>query len=165
MAWWAQRSARRSGGFRRLLLIVAAIAAALVTAIQLVPYGRDHVNPAVTAEPAWDSPETRALAVVACFDCHSNETLWPWYTDVAPISWFVTNHVDEGRNALNLSNWDRPQDEADEIEETIRDGSMPPFSYILLHPGAGLDDAEKAALIEGLELTFRSSPPIGGGDD
>ena len=55
-------------------------------AIQLVPYGRTHTNPPVTAEPAWDSPQTRALAVRACFDCHSNETVWPWYTSIAPIS-------------------------------------------------------------------------------
>jgi hypothetical protein len=51
-------------------------------AIQLVPYGRDHTNPPVRREPAWDSPTTRALAVRACFDCHSNETHWPWYTHV-----------------------------------------------------------------------------------
>ena len=54
--------------------------------IQLLPYGRDHTNPPVVAEPLWDSPQTRALAKRACFDCHSNETIWPWYTNVAPVS-------------------------------------------------------------------------------
>jgi hypothetical protein len=54
--------------------------------IQLVPYGRAHANPPVVKEPAWDSPTTRALAKRACFDCHSNETVWPWYTNVAPVS-------------------------------------------------------------------------------
>ena len=48
--------------------------------IQVIPYGRDHSNAPVTAEPAWNSPRTRELAVAACFDCHSNETEWPWYT-------------------------------------------------------------------------------------
>jgi hypothetical protein len=67
----------------RLLLIVGVV---VFVAIQLVPYGRDHTNPPVTAEPRWDSPQTRTLAVSACFDCHSNETAWPWYTNVAPFS-------------------------------------------------------------------------------
>jgi hypothetical protein len=55
-------------------------------AIQLVPYGRDHTNPPGTGEPSWDTPATRALAKQACFDCHSNETEWPAYASVAPVS-------------------------------------------------------------------------------
>ena len=62
---------------------------AAVVVMQLVPYGRDHSNPPVTAEPNWDSPETRALFKRACFDCHSNETVWPWYAYVAPFSWWT----------------------------------------------------------------------------
>ena len=58
-------------------------------AIQFVPYGRDHANPPADAEPAWDSPDTRTLAKEACFDCHSNETEWPAYSNVAPISWLI----------------------------------------------------------------------------
>ena len=61
-----------------------------------VPYGRDHVNPPVGAEPSWDSPETRALARQACFDCHSNETEWPAYSTVAPVSWLIQHDVSEG---------------------------------------------------------------------
>jgi hypothetical protein len=61
--------------------------------IQLVPFGRDHTNPVVTAEPRWDSPVTRELADRACFDCHSNETEWPWYAGVAPVSWLVYRDV------------------------------------------------------------------------
>jgi hypothetical protein len=59
-------------------------AVALFALIQVVPYGRSHTNPPVQSEPKWDSPQTRALAVRACYDCHSNETTWPWYTNVAP---------------------------------------------------------------------------------
>ena len=66
-----------------LLAILAVVALALL--IQLVPYGRAHTNPPVVAEPNWDSPQTRELAVRACFDCHSNETTWPWYSNIAPI--------------------------------------------------------------------------------
>jgi len=68
---------------RDLLLVILGI----LVLIQLIPYGHAHSNPPVTQEPAWDSPETRALAESSCFDCHSNETTWYWYTYVAPFSW------------------------------------------------------------------------------
>lgn len=86
----------------------------MLLAIQLVPYGRDHANPPVTGEPAWDSPETRALARQACFDCHSNETQWPAYASIAPASWLVQHDVNDGRALLNFSEWTRPQEEAKE---------------------------------------------------
>lgn len=73
--------------------------------MQLVSYGRNHTNPPVVSEPTWDSPETRALAVRACYDCHSNETVWPWYTNVAPVSWLIQREVAEGREELNFSTW------------------------------------------------------------
>ncbi|HET9249188.1 MAG TPA: heme-binding domain-containing protein [Actinomycetota bacterium] len=126
--------------------------------IQVIPYGRDHTNPPVDAEPAWDSPATRELASAACFDCHSNETRWPWYTSVAPVSWFTQHDVEEGRETLNFSEWNRPQ-ETDEVAEAIREGSMPPWTYRVLHPAARLSDAEIRRLIAGLEATFRASPP------
>ena len=75
-------------------LAAAALVAAL--AIQVVPYGRDQVNPPVRMEPAWDSPQTRDLARRACFDCHSNETEWPPYSRVAPASWILQRDVTEG---------------------------------------------------------------------
>ena len=53
----------------------------------IVPFGHSHTNPPVTKEPAWNSPDTRALVQRACFDCHSNQTTWPWYSHVAPVSW------------------------------------------------------------------------------
>jgi hypothetical protein len=121
--------------------------------IQLVPYGRDHDNPPVVAEPAWDSPQTRELAVRACYDCHSNETEWPWYSNVAPISWLVQRDVDEGREELDFSEWNLSQ-EGDESAETVREGSMPPSQYLLTHPEARLTDAELAALEAGLVGTF-----------
>ena len=132
--------------------------------IQVIPYGRDHTNPPVTAEPAWDSPRTRELAVAACFDCHSNGTEWPWYTNVAPMSWLSQHDVEEGRHALNFSEWDRPQ-EADDVGEVIREGGMPPLYYGITHSGARLSDAEKARLIAGLEATFLADPPIHGGGE
>lgn len=125
----------------------------LLLVIQVVPYGRDHTNPPVVAEPAWDSPQTRELAVVACFDCHSNETVWPWYSNVAPLSWLVQFDVDEGREHLNYSEWNRRQ-EADESAETIREGSMPPAQYLITHPSARLSDQELQTLADGFAATF-----------
>lgn len=130
---------------------------ALAAAIQLVPYGRDHTNPPVTAEPQWDSPRTRQLAKGACFDCHSNETIWPWYSHVAPMSWLVQRDVDEGRSKLNFSEWDKPQKEAHEAAETVREGEMPLWFYVPTHPDANLSDADKQALIKGLEATIGTS--------
>ena len=123
----------------------------LFIVIQFVPYGRDHDNPPVVAEPAWDSPTTRALTARACFDCHSNETVWPWYTNVAPMSWFVQNEVDEGRSELNFSEWNVSQ-EGEESAETAREGSMPPTFYALTR--ARLTDAELRTLEKGLIATF-----------
>ncbi len=123
--------------------------------IQLVPYGRSHTNPPVIGEPAWSSPETRQLMVNACFGCHSNEVEWPWYSNVAPISWLVTRHVDEGRDEVNYSEFTVDRGEAEETIEVIREGSMPPSYYTVfgLHPEARLTEAEIDRLVAGLRLT------------
>ncbi|MCA9492112.1 MAG: heme-binding domain-containing protein [Myxococcales bacterium] len=127
---------------------------ASLVAIQLVPFGRDHTNPPVTAEPSWDSPRTRELAKRACFDCHSNETVYPVYASVAPFSWLVADHVEEGRGKLNFSEFDRPQREAHEAGEVVSEGEMPPGYYTLLHPSARLSDAELRELANGLVATL-----------
>jgi mono/diheme cytochrome c family protein len=134
---------------------------ALFALAQAVPYGRSHTNPPVQAEPRWDSPQTRALAKRACFDCHSNQTVWPWYSNVAPISWLVQRDVDEGRSTLNFSEWNRPQ-EADDVVEAIAGGSMPPWYYKVQHSNARLSSAERPALVNGMAATLRNSPPAGG---
>lgn len=133
--------------------------------LQLLPYGRRHANPPGHVEPRWDAPATRALAVRACFDCHSNETVWPWYSHVAPMSWLVQRHLDEGRRTLNLSEWDRPQKEARESAKTVRKGEMPPWFYVLLHPDARLTPAETQTLIAGLEATLGTKGGKGRDDD
>src|SRR5581483_3383715 len=114
---------------RKILRWIGIALVVVLVAIQLVPYGRRHTNPPGRVEPAWDSPGTRALAVRACYDCHSNETHWPWYTNVAPISWLVQRDVDEGRRELNFSEWNRAQKEAREAAETVRKHEMPPWYY------------------------------------
>lgn len=129
---------------------IALVVVGTLLAIQLVPYGRDHANPPVTAEPAWDAPGTRALAKRACFDCHSNETEWPAYASIAPVSWLVQHDVEEGRSVLNFSEWTRPQREAKEAAKELREGEMPPAAYKLIHAHARLSAADQDRLAQGL---------------
>jgi mono/diheme cytochrome c family protein len=126
--------------------------------IQLVPYGRSHSNPPLAAEPAWDSPATRDLAVRACFDCHSNATRWPAYASVAPASWLVQSDVDEAREDLNFSEWQRQQRHARHAAREVREGDMPPLQYRLMHREARLTDAERANLVRGLQATLGETP-------
>jgi mono/diheme cytochrome c family protein len=122
--------------------------------IQLVPYGKDYTNPPVTGEPAWDSPRTRQLFSQVCGDCHSNETAWPWYSRIAPISWLVAKDVNEGRWVFNVSEWDRPQEEVDEAAEIYAEGEMPPAIFLIMHPEARLSTSERQELYDGLLRTF-----------
>lgn len=142
---------QRRRSVRILRTIVLALVVLLILA-QLVPYGCTHRNPPVKGEPPFDAT-TRALAVRACFDCHSNQTKWPWYSYVAPMSWLVQHHVDEGREELNFSEWPH-SGEGDEAGEDVRDGSMPPRSYLWMHSEARLTPAEREQLARGLDAVF-----------
>jgi cytochrome c551/c552 len=142
---------------RKMVLIIVA---ALVV-IQ-IPAWFFQTNPPVVAEPNWDSPQTRALAQRACFDCHSNETVWPWYSRIAPASWLVTLDTIRGRGHLNFSDWNvassndrRGERGAGEVDRVIANGSMPPASYVMLHPNAQLTAAEKQQLIDGLQASLK----------
>lgn len=125
--------------------------------IQLVPFGHDHTNPAPSKEPLWDSEGTKDLVRRACFDCHSDQTTWPWYSHVAPVSWLVQNDVNGGRRHLNFSEWDKPQRHAKDIGEMVKSGDMPPWFYLPMHPRAKLTEAEKQALIEGAAKSVGAS--------
>lgn len=132
-------------------------AAVIVTAvaIQFIPYGKDYTNPPVASEPQWDSSRTKELFNRACADCHSNETKYPWYSKIAPVSWLVMHDVEEGREKLNVSmlgiqKKNKVKDAADEVKE----GEMPILPYLIAHTEARLSDTEKKELAEGLEKTF-----------
>lgn len=172
--------ARKKGMFtpRNIGIIVVG-----VWLLASVPVWFFQTNPPVVNEPAWDSPQTRALAQRACFDCHSNETHWPIYSRIAPVSYLVTIHVVEGREHLNFSEWgtargtgtpfvtsafangDEEEGErgdggghgesAEEMIETIHEGEMPLSDYLWLHPEARLTDTEQQQLIDGIRATFR----------
>lgn len=87
----------------------------------------------------------------ACYDCHSNETVWPWYSKVAPASWLVADDVEHGRRHVNFSTWNRrtPEEQAKAMKtvwEEVEAGEMPLWQYRPLHPAARLSDADKALL-------------------
>ena len=127
--------------------------------IQLVPYGKAHSNPPVVNSPVWDSPETATMVRNACMDCHSNETVWPWYSNIAPSSWLLQADVEEGRARFNMSNW--PTNKAGQqglVEEMVRliqRGSMPPFQYLIIHSNARFSAAQKEQLIQGLQNSVK----------
>ena len=140
----------------KILKRAGLIVCGLFILIQFVPYGREHANPPVAQEPSWYSPETRPIAARACFDCHSNETRWPLYSMVAPVSWLTYNDVSEGRNELNFSDWSRVHKDADDAAEEVLSGGMPPWYYLPMHPQAKLTRSERVTLARGLTAMLRS---------
>lgn len=146
-------------GVGRMVVVALASLVVLFFLAQLLPLGRDHSAPPVTAEPTWSSLEAQVIARKACYDCHSNETNWPWYSNIVPISLWVSHDVDEARDALNFSEWDRSQPSIDEVRETLGEGSMPPGYYSFFHPGAKLTDEEQQQLLTALEQMWATDPP------
>ncbi len=130
---------------RRMALYV--ILAALV-AIQFVPV--DRSNPSAT-EDMQVAPNVSEVLRQSCYDCHSNETSWPWYSYVAPVSWMLAHHVHEGREKLNFSTWNTISEEKrlglmHEVWEEISEGEMPLRGYLVLHPEAKLSSVEMEVL-------------------
>jgi len=146
---------------KKIIGISALVVVGLFLVIQLIPYGHQHSNPPVQQELNWPDAQTRDLAVRACFDCHSNETVWPWYSNIAPISWLVESDVQEGRSRLNFSDWGnntgREGHELGEISEVINGGRMPPSYFLIMHPNAKLSAAEKQTLVNGLLAASRAA--------
>jgi hypothetical protein len=133
---------------KRSAKIAVGVGVALV-AIQVVRFERN--NPPVTGE--IDVPaDVRAVLRRACYDCHSNETVWPWYSQVAPASWLLARDVRAGRRHVNFSEWKSlPPEKADKKRrgcgEQVRKGEMPLWFYVPLHPDARLTDADKALIV------------------
>lgn len=142
----------------RFVKVTAWTLAGLAVSAQFVR--PDRTNPPVTQEVRWDSGSTRALARAACYDCHSNETVWPWYSSVTPLSWVIAHDVVEGREHLNFSTWDRPNHSGDEIIEAVESGEMPLSSYSLMHTSARLSESSRASLLRGLRTTLAADPPV-----
>lgn len=143
---------------RRTLIAAGGSLLVFLVAIQLIPVaGMD--NPPVSRQIAWDSPETMEIAQRACLDCHSNETVWPAYARVAPISWLIAKDVRDGREHLNFSEWDGPNEDIDSVVDMVESGKMPMRRYVLLHRGAALTEPEITTFIRGMRETFAADPP------
>lgn len=135
--------------------------------IQFVPVPGLGKDPPVVSEPSWDSATTRTLAEHACFDCHSNQTRWPWYGRIAPFSWVVAHHVSEGRALLDFSDPARSRVTASRVAHAVTSRTMPPVYYSLVHPDARLSSRQRLALAQGLLASLRTTggrevvPPTG----
>ncbi len=141
--------------FRKYILWFVIAAVVIFGLIQLIPFGHNHNNPPVVSEPNWSSPQARALAKEHCFQCHSNETDWPWYSNVAPASWLISMDVIEGRQHFNFSDWQNRPGELNEMVEVIQNGKMPPIQYWMFHPNSRLDSQQKQDLIQALQSSIR----------
>lgn len=151
---------------RRLRIWGVVVLVMGIVGIQLLPAGMSRDNPPIVREPQWDSETTRVLTVRACYDCHSNETYWPWYSYVAPMSWMILQDVHKGREVLNFSAWtpeQAAQIEPEEAVELISKDLMPLPYYEILHPEAVLTTVEEGQLINGLIETLQT--PLSDGLD
>jgi len=128
----------------------------LFLGIQLMRPARS--NPAVDESQTIEArtqmtPQVKAIFERSCNDCHSNKTVWPWYTNVAPISWWIAGHINEARQMMNLSEWakldrDHQDRKLRQICDEVTDGGMPLPSYLPMHPKAKLSDQDKKTLCD-----------------
>ena len=152
--------APRRRSVRRLALWVIGGAIALFVAIQFIPYGHAHSDPAATNPFTWTSSQAEAIARTACYDCHSNQTKYWWGIEIAPFSWLAQRDVTRGRSWLNFSDWTGVVT-AQQMRRALT-GTMPPFGYTLMHPSARLSAAQKAQLLAGFSSSLAANQVNGG---
>ncbi len=133
------RNWRKDGKIALLVLIAALI---ISQAFRI-----NKSNPPIQGD-VGATPEISALLHRACYNCHSNETVWPWYSNVAPVSWLLASDVSEGREKLNFSAWSiydagLKSKKLNKIAEETGGGGMPPWYYTMVHPEARLSAAER----------------------
>ncbi len=124
---------------------------AFIVLIQFSIFWLPQTNPPVLSGPTWPNAEAEAIARKACYDCHSNETVWPFYSKIAPVSWLVTRDVVEGRSRLNFSEWQQGGgEEGSDLAKMVANGKMPMPIYTITHPEARLTGHERVVLVEAL---------------
>lgn len=151
----SERGSEMAGKKSKTFLKVLAAVAGFGLVIQLVPMPR--TNPPVTGDLDAPAP-VKAILKAACYDCHSNETTWPWYSRVAPVSWLVARDVRSGRRHVNFSTWDQYDADrryaiARRALKEVQRGKMPPWFYVIKHPD-GKMTPEKQAVLEAWAKTF-----------
>jgi len=142
---------------RRWILSVILILVIGFGLIQLIPYGRDHTSPPARGDIKWDSPRTEELVRGACYDCHSNQTVWPWYGSVAPASWLLRYDIDKATYAFNFDDITPEQGKGmvGLMVQKVKNNEMPPARYQMMHATARFSAQERQDLIDGLLATFK----------
>ncbi len=97
--------------------------------------------------------EVQKILEVSCYDCHSNKTVYPWYADIAPVSWYIARHVNKGKEHFNISEWNsynenQKKNIISDFKRTVEKGRMPLRSYLIKHPEAKLSESQKRLLID-----------------
>jgi hypothetical protein len=139
---------------KRILKLIVIAAALVFIAIQFVRIDRTNppVDPSLTIEAHMNVPaDIQMVLARSCNDCHSHKTVYPWYTNVAPVSWWLRDHLDEGRGHLNFSEWGKldaasREHKLEEICEEVTAKKMPLPSYTWGHSEAVLSDTEIASI-------------------
>lgn len=139
---------------------MACITAVVLTLLLLQLWPTDTSNPEVVSTPTWADAHTQQLAERACYDCHSHETSWPWYTKVVPAYFLLSYDVQRGREIFNFSNWEETcctKAQIDDMAETVTKNHMPLPYYLVLHSEASLNDIERGELVYGLIETMNNN--------
>jgi heme-binding protein len=144
----------------------------ILALIQLIPPSR--TNPPVVASRSLAThmdvpPDVQAVYKRACYDCHSSETVWPWYSHVAPVSWYVAHDVNVGRSHVNFQDWEAQENQKEALEhlgltcKLMQEGKMPPADYLLMHQNAKVSQADISTVCA---WTQKVAPPEEeGGED
>jgi heme-binding protein len=163
----APRGKKEGEGMSRVLKRAGIILVLVFVGIQFIRPQRTNppVDPARTIEAYTNiPPDVHATLRRACMDCHSNETRWPWYSNVAPVSWLLVSHVNEARSHVNLSEWDvrmkrRSGPRPEQLCEEVQSGEMPLTSYLLLHRDARLSKSDVDSICAWAQGVQKGSAP------
>ena len=141
---------------KKVVKIVVVVVVLGLVAIQF--FGIDKTNPPVEREKTLEAnanvpPDVSLILGRSCNDCHSNQTIWPWYSYIQPSGWFLKDHINDGRRELNFSEWGtynarRKSKKLEEICEQIESKEMPLPSYLWIHRDAVLSESEGKALCD-----------------
>lgn len=138
---------------RKVLILGAALGISFIALqvfpIQILAHDLGRYDQPVTSRIEWSSADVERLVRQACYDCHSNETRYPFYASIAPISWLINSDVNQGRRELNFSTQPADQIDPEELAEAVLEGEMPPAIYLPLHPEANLTADERQTLVRG----------------
>lgn len=144
---------------RKIIIGFLVLVVAGFLVLQIIPVGQIRpvlardANPPVEVQITWDSVEAEGLLRRACYDCHSNETAYPWYAHIAPVSWLVTRDVNKGREAMNFSEDGTNAYDLGDLEWHLYN-DMPPRQYTLIHPDAKLTEEQKALVLAAFKTAF-----------